>query len=347
MPFRSAVRLATAERIRDTNGNSKMALYLNSFPVDITPSEVSLPYVEFPDWPASTSAKKTQFNQFAVWRYEMSREEHGANQNSVRMVLLRGPQAPPGIQETTFDLGRFWRIGCLFIEEALSTHFAKLGFAVEQSKFERLALRRQAGSPDDRIELATGLSFSARRPFRDDRYRFALAFQWVVRAMFRDSLTNDSLARIALGMPVIYKPAGAVPPDLLEFAHRYIGRVRSIDPVHRVGVVMCKDDEPRTLPLADLRLESSPAVIRLYEQIIRSRTGPSQILRTIQQLKMSFTKENRRNVSALRDRLNKIRTVLQQAGSSRDQLILPLASFQSGSVSIGLNPSEAVFGDSW
>lgn len=324
-----------------------MALYLNSFPVDVAPSEISLPYIEYPDWETSTSGKKTQFNQFAAWRYELSQEERGENQNSVRMVLLKGPQAPPGVPQATFDLGRFWRIGCLFIEDALSAHFAKLGFALEQNKFERLALRPHTASPDDRIELATGLSFSARRPFRDDRYRFTLSFQWVVRAMFRDSLSNESLARIALGMPVIYKPAGAVPPTLLEFAYRYLGRVRSIDPTGHSAVVMCKDEEPRTLPLGDLRLESSPVVIRLYEQTIRSRTGPSQILRTIQQLKMSFTKENRRNVSALRDRLNKIRTVLQQAGSSRDQLILPLASFQPGSVSIGLNPSEAILGDSW
>ncbi|HTV59438.1 MAG TPA: hypothetical protein VMJ93_11265 [Verrucomicrobiae bacterium] len=324
-----------------------MALYLNSFPVDVTPTEASLPYLDYPDWQSSTSAKKTKFNQFAAWRYEMSQEERGDGQNMIRMVLLKGPQVSAEISRGTFDLGRFWRIGCLFIEDAVSAQFAKLGFAVEHSKFERFVLRPYSGTPDDRIELATGLSFSARRPFREDRYRFALSFQWVVRAMFRDSLTNDSLARIALGMPVIYKPAGASPPELLEFTNRYIGRVRSIDPASASAVVMCKDDEPRTLPLGNLRLESSPAVIRLYEQAVRLRTGPSQILRTVQQLKMSFTKDNRRNVSALRDRLDKIRAVLQQAGSSRDQLILPLASFQTGSVSIGLNPSEAVLGDSW
>jgi len=324
-----------------------MPLYLNSFPVDVTPPEVSLPYADYPDWETSTFAKKNQFNMFEVWRYQMSPEEQKEGPNTVRMVLLSGPQIPLGIQQAAFDLGRFWRIACLFIEDAVANHFAKLGYAVEQSKFERLVLRHHPGSPDERIELATGLAFSARRPFREDRYGFALSFQWVVRAMFKDSLNNDSLARIAQGMPVIYKPAKGAPPELQEFSHRFLGRVRSIDSTRRSAVVMCRDDEPRTISLADLRLESSPAVIRVYEQTIRSRPGPSQILRTIQQLNLSFTKENRRNVSALRDRLTKIRAVLQQAGSSRDQLILPLASFQAGSVSIDLNPSEATLGDAW
>jgi hypothetical protein len=153
-----------------------MALYLNSFPVDVTPTEASLPYLDYPDWQSSTSAKKTKFNQFAAWRYEMSQEERGDGQNMIRMVLLKGPQVPAEISRGTFDLGRFWRIGCLFIEDAVSAQFAKLGFAVEHSKFERFVLRPYSGTPDDRIELATGLSFSARRPFREDRYRFALSF---------------------------------------------------------------------------------------------------------------------------------------------------------------------------
>jgi hypothetical protein len=327
--------------------HTQMALLLNSFPVDITPVEALLPYIDYKTWEISTSEKKSQFNEFGTWRYEMRDDETAEDGNRIRMVLLGGPHVPRVSSQTTFDLGRFWKIGCLFIEDALTAHFSKLGFATEQSSFERLALRRYTGSPDSAVELTTGVSYSARRPFREDRYRFTLSFQWVVRAMFRDSLLNESLARIALGMPVIYRPNGVVPSDLQEFRNRYLGRIRSVDSEHKTAAVMCRDDEPRIISLLDLRLEASPAVIKLYEQRVRSRSGPSQILRTIQQLKMSFTKDNRRNATALRDRLDEIRRLLYQAGSSRDQLVVPLASFQSGSVSIALNPIEASVGDSW
>jgi hypothetical protein len=326
---------------------TQMALLLNSFPVDVAPVEASLPCIDYQGWEISTSAKKTQFNEFSTWRYEIDKEESGLNESRIRMVFLRGPHIPPDATQETFDMGRFWRIGCLFIEDALAAHFSRLGFTIEQSSFERLALRRHTGSPDDAVDLATGLSFSARRPFREDKYGFTLSFQWIVRAMFRNSLMDDSLAGIALGMPVIYKPSGTSPPGLPEFINRYLGRVRSIDSARRTAAVICRDDEPRTLPLRDLRLEASPHVIKLYEQRVRSRSGPSQILRTIQRLKMSFTKDNRRNVTALRDRLAEIRKLLYQAGSSRDQLVVPLASFQTGSVSIALSPIEATFGDSW
>ena len=324
-----------------------MALLLNSFPVDVAPVEALLPYVDYGSWEISTLAKQSQFAEFRTWRYALAKEEAGANENHVRMVFLQGPQAPSGAAQTTFDLGQFWRIGCLLIEDGLTSHFSKLGFAIEQNNFERFALRRYTGSPDNALDLATGLSFSARRPFREDKYGFALSFQWIVRAMFKDSLATGSLAQIALGMPVIYKPVGTIPPGLLEFKHRYLGRVRSIDTSGKSATVVGRDDEPRTIPLRDLRLEASPAVIKLYEQKIRHLSGPSPILRTIQQLKMSFTKNNRRNVTALRDRLDIIRSSLNQAGSSRDQLVVPLSSFQSGSVSIALTPIEATIGDSW
>jgi hypothetical protein len=324
-----------------------MALLLNSFPVDVAPVEALLPYIDYESWEVSTLTKQSQFSGFRTWRYELAKEEAGQNENRIRMVFLQGPQAPSKSAQMAFELGRFWKIGCLLIEDALTAHFSKLGFAIEQNNFERFALRRYTGSPDNAVELATGLSFSARRPFREDKYGFTLSFQWIVRAMFKDSLATESLAQIALGMPVIYKPSGTVQPGLLEFKHRYLGRVRSIDTHGKTATVMGRDDEPRTIPLCDLRLEASPAVIKLYEQKIRSLSGPSPILRTIQQLKMSFTKNNRRNVTALRDRLDIIRSSLNQAGSSRDQLVVPLASFQPGSISIALTPIEATFGDSW
>lgn len=110
---------------------------------------------------------------------------------------------------------------------------------------------------------------------------------------------------------------------------------------------MRDDGQAQKIPCSDLRLEASPAVIRIYEQRVRSRAGPSPIIRKIQQLKRSYTRENRRNVTASQDRLEEIRAMLNQAGASLDQLIVPLASFQTGTVSVSLLPMEASSGDSW
>jgi hypothetical protein len=172
-----------------------------------------------------------------------------------------------------------------------------------------------------------------------------VTFQWIVRASFKDSLEKDALARIAVGMPVIYRPTTRVSPELLQFRNRFLGRIRSIDQSKRTAVVMCRDDSPKSVPLRDLRLEASPAVIKAYEKNTRLRSGVAPTIRSIQQLKMSLTRENRRNITALRDRLEKIRSVLMELGASSDQLVLPLTSYQSGSVSMALAPEEAEKGD--
>ena len=88
-------------------------------------------------------------------------------------------------------------------------------------------------------------------------------------------------------------------------------------------------------------------MIKQFEQSSQSRLGPSPVLRRIQQLKHSYTAENRRNVNAFRDRLEEIRSVLGVAGTSPNQIVLPLATSQEGSVSISTQPSEADMGGLW
>jgi len=175
---------------------------------------------------------------FSTWRFELRGDEAKDKPDRFRMVFLSGKQPPPGASCIEFDVGRFWRIGSLIIEEAIAAHFAQLKFVTEEGHFERLALRTVPNSPDEAIELATGVSFSARRPFRDDRYRFALSFNWEVRALFKETLANANIARIAVGMPVLYKPTNTPHPEILHFRNRYLGRVRSIED-DATATVMC------------------------------------------------------------------------------------------------------------
>jgi hypothetical protein len=320
-----------------------MTLLLNSFLVDVTPHEVSLPFVEYETWEGSTEAKKNRYPGLITWRYSKRTSD---GESGVCMVFLSGTQLPDDLSHKSFDLGTFSHLGCRLIEDSVALHFSGLGFTEERNRFERIVLRKHADASDTAIELATGLAFSARRPFSEERYAFSLTFQWVVRAMFKQSLVNASLSSIALGMPVMYMPTGAGHEDLDDYKNRYLGKVRNVDQKQKVATVACRDGQNRSIELKDLRLEASPAAIKIFERTVRSRQGPSRIIRTIQQLKLSLTKDNRRNVTVLRDRLAQIRKVLYEVGSSRDQLVIPLASsFQPGSVSVALTPTNVLLGE--
>ncbi|MGB9067527.1 MAG: hypothetical protein WCC21_03060 [Candidatus Acidiferrales bacterium] len=320
-----------------------MQIVVNNFAADLTPVEPSLPFLDYGSWDESTEAKESAFGDFQTWRYEMDDAEAGTSAKPVRMVFLSGPALPDDTPRKPFDIGRFWRIGNLLTEHALASHFTDRGFTVERNQFESVALRPYLSSPDDAIELATGISFLAQRPFRDDTYRFAVAFRWVVQAHFKETLANKALAGIAVGMSVLYRPAGAAPHDLKSFRNRFIGRVRNIEN-DGTATILCKDDQHRVIPLRDLRLEASPPVIKLYEKRVRGRTGTSSVIRAIQKLNMSLTNDNRRSVTVLKDRLEAIRRLLKESGSSAEQLIIPLRSFDSGSLALSIAPMEADMG---
>ncbi|GEM_PF-5427300 len=323
-----------------------MQLVINNFAADLMPVEPSLPFLDYSSWDESTATRDSQFSNYQTWRYEMDEGEAGTSTKRIRMVFLSGPSMPTDAAQMPFDIGRFWRIGNLLAEHALASHFSQKGFVVERNHFESVALRPYLSSPDDAIELATGVSYQVQRPFREDAYRFAVAFRWIVQAHFKQSLANTALAGIAIGMPVLYRPAGAVPQDLKPFLNRFVGRVRNVER-DGTATVLCKDDQHRIISLKELRLEASPAVIKLYESRVRGRSGASAVVRAIQKLNMSLTSDNRRSVTVLRDRLAAIRKLLQELGSSTDQLVIPLKSFESGSLSISINPMEATLGSSW
>jgi len=257
------------------------------------------------------------------------------------MVFLSGPSVPQRAGHLKFDLTENRRIGELLIEDALSTHFAKHGLAIQRGHFERLAVRIRPDAPNDAIELSTGVAFSAKRPFKEEPLRFAVSFTWEVRAVFREDLSSPRITQIASGMPVLYTPQGPVAPDLAQFRNRYLGRVQAIEPRNQIVVISRTDGRPHRLDGRDLKLEASPQVIKKFERT----SGTSPTIREIQRLNRSFTPDNRRNTMAARDRLGEIRALLASVGSSSDRLIVPLASFETGSVSVSTAPTEVSIGD--
>lgn len=332
-------------RIRDTSPNS-MTLLVNSFKADVSPSEVELPCVAFKSWEESTKFKRDRATKYATWRFE---DRSGARPSRpISMVLLDGPRPMDKFlaEVRRLSLGDFPRLACVLIESSLGSHLKKMGFEIENGKFYRSALRTHSGASDESITLSTGLDFSARRPFKDEPLKFALAFDWAVRARFNRNLDDESLARIALGMAVIYRPSRVGDGELAQFRNGFLGRVKQIHFDDHEAEVECRDGHRRRLPLADLGLEGSPAAIKLFESKVRHQIGASKVLRRMQQLNRSFTRENRRNVTALKDRLEDIRTLLLQVGSSKDRIVVPLSSYQPGSISISIDPAEVMLGES-
>jgi hypothetical protein len=118
-----------------------MQLVINNFAADFMPVELSLPFLDYGSWEDSTAAKQSEFASYDTWRYQMDASETGTSTPRIRIVFLNGPSFPSAAAQTKFDIGRFWRIGNLLAEHALASHFSQQGFLIEQSHFEKVALR--------------------------------------------------------------------------------------------------------------------------------------------------------------------------------------------------------------
>jgi hypothetical protein len=309
------------------------SLILNSFPVEIYPSKLTLPFLEFESWEASTAGRNRDFSRFSTYRYA----EGGGSERQIRLVLLSGPDLPAGLGTNEIDIGALPKVGAILIENSLSNHLKSQGMIIKRGRFERLALRRVESSAGYLIHVYSGVSFSARRPFLAEPYSFALSAQWVARAVFSETLANATLHAMARGLGALYTPQNRPQDDLLQFENHFIGRVNQLISSGQAEIV-CRDNVRRTIPLGDLTLEASPEALRRYELATGSQQQPSRIWRRLQQLSKVLTKDGRRNPSVLRDRLDAIRGVL--GGFSKEQLVLPLPSYAEGTVSIGLAPMK-------
>jgi hypothetical protein len=307
-------------------------LILNSFPVEVSPPKLSLPFIEFESWEASTAERNKKYSKFRTHRHTRAGT---SDQQRIRLVLLSGPALPAQIPNEEIDVGDVPKLAAILIESSLSNHLESQGMTIKRGKFEHLALRRVDASTGQLIHMYSGISFNARRPFRDQPHSFTLSAQWVARAIFSETLANTTLQGVARGLGVLYTPRTRPLEELLQFANHFVGHVRQITPPNHAEVI-CRDNVRRSIHLDDLTLEGSPEALRRYEQATGSQQEPSRIWRRLQHLSKVMTNEGRRNSSVLRDRLDAIRSVL--GGFSKEQLVLPLASYVEGTVSIGLAP---------
>jgi hypothetical protein len=315
------------------------SLILNSFPAEVSPPKLVLPFLDFSTWEDSTAERKRRFSEFRTYRYDATpRAGDGpAAERRVRLVLLSGASAVPQLATEEMDVGTLPKLGCILIENALADHLRSRGMTIKWGRFEKFALRRVDEWAGHHINIYSGIAFSARRPFREALRSFVLTVQWVARATFSETLAEQSLWEMCRGLGVLYTPGTRPPEELGQFENRYIGHVREILAPDRAEV-MCKDNVRRPLTLRDLTLEASPEALRRYEQMIGSPRAPSTIWKRLQQLSKVLTPQGRRNPLVLRERLEAIRSTL--GGGSKEHLVLPLLGFGEGTISIGLAPER-------
>lgn len=309
-------------------------LILNCFPVELSPTRLTLAFKEFGRWDESREALKEEFGAYSTYR-------HPTENGRIRLLFFNGPEQTDSGDLAEVDLGRFGTLASRLIERSLNRHFKSLGMEVSSSSFGSSALR---GLPDvsrNGIDVHTGISFQAKRPFRDEPYVYFLAAQWEARAFFKKSLSalEAIVNNLSVGMPVLYRPTVEPATELVPFRDRYIGHVQELLASGEASVY-CRDHKTRKLPLDALFLEASSECIKKYEHLLGIKDQSESIWRAIQELSLVLTQTGRRNSAVLRDRLDSIRAFL--SGSSQDSLAVPMDTYQSGTITVGLVPLRAV-----
>jgi hypothetical protein len=308
-------------------------LILNCFSADISPTSIELPFVDYRTHLEASTSMRREYSGYLVQR-------HTLENNTIRLILLNGPQEPSTLDKKAFDVGETPEIGTKLINRSLSDYMYSKGMRTSHDKSTTRATMKVPSFSRGLIDLYDGIEFQVRRPFEGHPYRFVVSVQWKVTVMFRESLDNETLKEICIGMPVIYKPeqpASMLPADLLRFRYRYLGHVERVESDGN-ALVFCKDATVRNVPLSTLFLEGAPTVLREYETKAGLMTGPQSIWQKIQEHEFILNRTGRRNSSILKDRMHAIRRSL--GGNSKEHLVLPLSCFRDGSVDFELTPLQ-------
>ena len=307
-------------------------LLLNCFPVKLLPLDYDFPYFSCDSWLASTKKLKSDYGEYSWYRLK---EDNGR----VRALLLNGPERPKSLDVMNADLTLLPDLGKSIISRSISRYFSARDLMVSRTNFGTTVLRKTPEFSQGFLDVFCGVSFQVRHPFVESPEQFATSVQWEVKTSFNSSIAEPKLKGMSEGMPVLYQPAPGtdVGEDMRPFIHRYLGHVYEVRS-QTEAVINCKDHVLRRVSLTDLVLEASPAVIREYERRLGLRQSSRSLWYKLQELSFVLNKHGRRNSTVLKDRLQAVRAFL--GSSSKEQLIIPVACFQEGSISLGLSPTR-------
>jgi len=314
-------------------------LILNSFPVEVSPTELDFPCIEYDTWDASTADLKQNYADFTIYRYSYRVPEQGIaeSQPRIRMLLLSGPAPPSSKTFVTCNTGSLPHLTNKLIEHSLARNLEERGMTIKQRKTETLALKHLDSQESDSISFYTGISFKSRQPQRAEQFKFTLTVQWEVGATFTRTLSDDFLRHISPNMAVLYTPDKEPIHELENLINRSLGTVINTDhPRH--ALVFCNDNVQRSVPYEDLTLEPSPQALRRYDIEAASKHHWYSVHRHFQQLSKVLNRDGWRNKSVFTERLHEIIRTL--SGDASDQLVLSLRAFAPGTVRIRLAPQR-------
>ena len=149
-------------------------LILNSFPVEISPTSLSLPFAEYDDWEASTIGRKRDYREYSAFRYDRTRlpEDDVRPGKRIRLLLLSGPSPvhQDGVYEA--DLGNFPSLGARLIEQTVSRYLESQGMSVFRTAFTNFALTRIDSPSGNLIQLYSGNLVSGKKALCVTEVRF-------------------------------------------------------------------------------------------------------------------------------------------------------------------------------
>lgn len=308
-----------------------MALFINWFKVELSPTSFTLPTKDYPTWEDSTAARDSD----ALKPFHAYRGRTGAE--TISIVLLDGPPAPPDWERRAYTARTHRNVVAEIIKRALEEHFKMRTLVTSRSNWGVTATRQVDLMANDAIRVSSGVVCRVYSP--DPETGMGVTVRWEVKTEFVNSLADDHLRGICEGMPVLfrYNPQDWQPEEKLRpFRNHYLGVVRRVVSKDTIEV-LARDNAHYPLPADKLFIEAKPSTIKEYENRNTTIQAGRSVWRRIQELNHVLTSAGRRNTSVLQDRLTSIRRFISPQGN--DLLVLELPVYGRGQANLDLRPA--------
>jgi hypothetical protein len=220
---------------------------------------------------------------------------------------------PPNFSPQKINIYDIPSLTSSLISEAILEYFSQRGFNFQRGKGQISVFRKRPvdGLPNS-LTFYEGLLL---KPFYipDDKiYSYGVVIDYITHQEFTASLANDAVQR------TLAKSGHELLITRTDGTH-FSGRV--VDILDSEAVISSRDDREK-ISLSLLRVKASYQAVRDYFEHIRS--GQSRaIIRSLQVESLSLIKSGFTNVNRLRNRYERVATLLERSKASSINITLP------------------------